>query len=185
MAQPSTSHAHPPTPYVGRSVDRLEDVPLLTGRGRFADDIVRPGMLHAHTFRSTIAHGRITRLDLTAARTMPGISAVYAAADIAPHVATPRMPLAMPGAAIRHVVEPDILAIDEVTYVGQAIALIIAETRGQAEDAAGAIVCEIEPLAAVPTSVRHSPPMPPAPSDDSPTICWPSSPSATATSMRR
>ncbi len=149
MAHASTTHASPGDGLVGRSVPRLEDVPLLTGKGRFVDDIVRPQMLHAFMFRSNIAHGRIVTLDLEAARAMPGVAAVLGAADIAPHVATERMPLAMPAAAIRHVVEPEILARDEVTYVGQAIALVLAESRALAEDAAGAILCEIEPLPAV------------------------------------
>ena len=135
--------------YVGRSVPRLEDQPLLVGKGRFVDDIVRPQMLHAFVFRANIAHGRIVRLDVEPARALPGVAAVLAMADIAPHVVVPRMPLAMPAAAIRHVVEPEILASAEVTYVGQPIALVLAESRAQAEDAAGAIVCEIEPLPAV------------------------------------
>ncbi len=134
---------------VGQPILRLEDAPLLKGQGRFVDDIVRPGLLHAFVYRANIAHGRITQLDLATARTMPGVAAVLGATDIAPHVAVEKMPLAMPGAAIRHVVEPEILAGDEITYVGQAIALVLAETRAQAEDAAAAIVCEVEPLAAV------------------------------------
>lgn len=148
MTEPAL-HSRSQAPYVGRSVDRLEDVPLLTGKGRFVDDFVRHGMLHAFVFRSNVAHGRITRLDLAPARAMPGVAVVLGADDVAPHVATERMPLAMPGAAIRHVVEPEILARDEVTYVGQAIALVVAESRAEAEDAAAAIVCEIEPLPAV------------------------------------
>ena len=135
MTRPATSPVGSTDRLVGRSVDRLEDMPLLTGKGRFIDDIIRPEMLHAVMFRANVAHGRITRLDLGAARAMPGVVAVLGAADIAPHVATARMPLAMPAAAIRHVVEPEILARDEVTYVGQAIALVLAETRALAEDA--------------------------------------------------
>ena len=101
MAQPSSPHAHLDR-YVGRSVDRLEDVPLLTGKGKFVDDFVRHGMLHAFVFRSNVAHGRITRLDLDQARAMPGVALVLGASDVASHVVTECMPLAMPGAAIRH-----------------------------------------------------------------------------------
>ena len=149
MVQPSTSHASAAARYVGSSVLRLEDEPLLKGGGRFVDDLVRPGLLHAFMFRAPIAHGLIRRLDLDAARAMPGVAAILAAADIAPHVVSPQMPLAMPGAAIRHVVEPDILAVSEVTYVGQPVAIVVAESRALAEDADGAIVCEIDQLPAV------------------------------------
>ena len=70
-------------------------------------------------------------------------------ADLAPHVTVSRMPLAMPAVAIRHVAEPEILATEEVLYVGQPIAVVVAESRALAEDAAGAIELEIEPLPAV------------------------------------
>ncbi len=149
MSQPPPPHVPATDRYVGRSVPRLEDIALLTGKGRFVDDMTKPGLLHAYFLRANIAHGLIRNFDTGAARTMPGVAAIYAAADIAPHLAVSKMPLAMPGAAIRHVVEPEILARDEVTYVGQPIAIVLAETRAQAEDAAGAIVCEIEPLPAV------------------------------------
>ena len=149
MAPAPTSHAPSNERYVGRSVQRLEDLALLKGAGRFVDDIVRPEMLHACTLRAPVAHGRIRRLDLEAARAMPGVALVLGATEVAPHVVSLRMPLGMPSAAIRHVVEPEILASTEVGYVGQPIALVVAESRALAEDAAAAIVCEIEPLPAV------------------------------------
>ena len=105
MPKAPTTPTAAPDRHVGRSVQRLEDVARLSGRGRFVDDIERPGLLHAVTFRASVAHARIARLDLQAARAMPGVVAVLAAADIAPHLAVERMPLALPGAAIRHVVE--------------------------------------------------------------------------------
>ena len=147
MSNPSVSGEG----YVGQRVLRLEDVPLLKGAGRYVDDIVRPHIVQAFFLRSTVAHGLIRHLDLESARCMPGVVAVLGWADIAPHLAVSRMPLAMPGAAIRHVVEPAFLADTEVTYVGQPIAAVLAETRAQAEDAAAAISLEIEPLPAVST----------------------------------
>ncbi len=149
MSQATTSRAHTSDRYVGRPVLRIEDEALLKGAGHFIDDLHRPDLLHAYTLRSHLAHGLIRRLDLKAARAMPGVAAVYAMADLAAHVTSTRMPLAMPGAAIRHVAEPEILATEEVLYVGQAIALVVAESRALAEDAAAAIDCEIEPLPAV------------------------------------
>ena len=134
---------------VGQPVARLEDARLLRGEARFTDDIARPQLLHAYFLRSPNAHGRIRHLDLEPARAMIGVHAVYSLADLRPHVTAERMPLHLPSPAIRHVVDPEILAEDEVTYVGQPIAVVVAESRMLAEDAAGRIVCEIEPLDAV------------------------------------
>src|SRR6202035_732682 len=70
-------------PWIGQSVTRLEDPPLVTGRGEFAGDINFPHQLHMRMVRSAHAHGRVLSLDLSAARALPGVFAVWSAADIA------------------------------------------------------------------------------------------------------
>ncbi|MFK0290191.1 xanthine dehydrogenase family protein molybdopterin-binding subunit [Streptomyces sp. NPDC090442] len=116
---------------IGRSVPRREDPRLLTGRGRFVDDIALPGMLHAQFVRSTVAHGEITAIDLGAVRAVPGVLAAYTAddlhlGDITAELDRPRtefVPTAMP-----------VLARDRVRYVGEPIALVVAENAYAAED---------------------------------------------------
>src|SRR5690242_2369584 len=102
---------------------RVEDGPLLRGRARFVDDINYPGMLHAAFFRSPHAHARLTRLELEKARALPGVRAVVSYRDLRPHLALDRIPLALPSGAIRFPVDPYVLAPDELTYVGEPIAL--------------------------------------------------------------
>ena len=119
-------------PLHGPAVPRVEDDRLLQGRGTFVDDIVRPGMLHACFVRSPIARGRILSVDIDAARALPGVHAVFLAADLNPGVheqwhsqlgpqspETPRPPLAE----------------GEVRFVGDPVALVIADDRYLAEDA--------------------------------------------------
>ncbi|MEU5607174.1 xanthine dehydrogenase family protein molybdopterin-binding subunit [Streptomyces sparsogenes] len=116
---------------VGRSVARREDPRLLTGHGRFVDDIELPGMLHAQFVRSTVAHGLITAVDLTAVRRVPGVVAAFTAADLGLGDITARLdrppaefvPTAMP-----------VLARDRVRYVGEPIAVVVARDPYAAED---------------------------------------------------
>ncbi|MEU9859909.1 xanthine dehydrogenase family protein molybdopterin-binding subunit [Streptomyces sp. NPDC047971] len=116
---------------VGRSVPRREDPRLLTGRGRFVDDIELPGMLHAQFVRSTVAHGVITAVDLSAVRRVPGVVAAFTAADLEMGDITARLgrplsefvPTAMP-----------VLARDRVRYVGEPVAVVVARDPYTAED---------------------------------------------------
>lgn len=116
---------------VGRSVARREDPRLLTGRGRFVDDIALPGMLHAQFVRSTVAHGEITSIDLTAVRDVPGVVAAFTAddlelTDITAQLGRPLaefVPTAMP-----------VLARDRVRYVGEPIAIVVARNAYAVED---------------------------------------------------
>jgi carbon-monoxide dehydrogenase large subunit len=133
---------------IGARVLRTEDPRILTGRGRYTDDIVLPGMLHAAFKRSTVPHGRLVSVDASAARAVPGVVAVYTAADLAPLT----NPVA-PGAAIGMNLLPGLkapavyaLATDKVRYVGDPIALVVAEDRYIAEDAVELIEEEIEML---------------------------------------
>src|SRR5215813_12553625 len=111
---------------LGRSVPRLEDAKLLRGAGRFVDDLDLPGLLHATFIRSPIAHGRIRRVDAAKARALPGVCAVLTHGELRPVLACDRIPLALPLLAIRFHVDPYALARDEVCYVDEPIALVVA-----------------------------------------------------------
>ena len=124
---------------VGKRVPRIEDEALLGGRGRFVDDIHLPGMLHAAFVRSPHAHAKIHHIDARAASNLAGVHAVYTLAEFAPHLTSERMPLGMPSAALRQSIDPYVLAGDEVRYVGEPIAVVIADDRYIAEDAAAAV----------------------------------------------
>jgi aerobic carbon-monoxide dehydrogenase large subunit len=119
--------------YAGSRVSRVEDARLLTGTGTFVDDIVRPGMLHACFVRSPHPRARIVSIDAAAALALPGVQAVFTAADLNRDVReawytgtgnqvpdTPRPPL----------------ADGEARFAGDPVALVVADTRYLAEDAA-------------------------------------------------
>ena len=129
--------------YVGKSVTRKEDDRLLRGSGRFVADMKRPGMLHAAIFRSQIAHGELRHVDVERARKTPGVVAVFTFADM-PDVKPIPMRLAPRDDLIRALQKP--LASDRVRYVGEPIAVVVAETRYQAEDALEFMEADIEPL---------------------------------------
>jgi carbon-monoxide dehydrogenase large subunit len=136
----------------GREVKRIEDVGLLSGRGRYAADIALAGELHLDFLRSTQAHARIVSIDASAALAMPGVAAVYTGADLVADGVQP-MPLApiftrpdgSPGASPLR----PALADGIVRFVGEAVAAVLAETPGQAKDALETIVVEYDDLPAV------------------------------------
>jgi len=138
-----------PSALMGRSVPRLEDAKLLRGAGRFVDDIDLPDVLHATFVRSPVAHGLLQRVDADKARAMPGIGAVLTYADLRPVLACDRIPLALPVPALRFHVDPCVLARQEVHYVGEPVALVVADSRQQAEDAAALVELDVRPLPAV------------------------------------
>ena len=127
--------------YVGQRVLRKEDLRLLTGRGAFIDDIVVPGMTFSAFVRSEIARGKVLSMDLSAARAMPGVIAVLAAEDLGAHnVHLSNMHLSYsPGLASRP------LSSGYVSYVGDPLAIVVAESRYIAEDAAALAVIEYAP----------------------------------------
>jgi carbon-monoxide dehydrogenase large subunit len=133
-------------PYVGQSVPRVEDAALLVGAGRFVDDIHRPGQLEAAFLRSPVAHGLIKSIDASAARELPGVHAVYTLSDLRPLLTADRLPLQFPSKVLPQNISPFILASREVAYVGEAIALVVADNRYVAEDAAALINVEIQEL---------------------------------------
>lgn len=137
---------------IGQSVPRSEDPRLLRGGGRYTDDVAPEGALVARFLRSDRAHGVIRRLETAAARALPGVRLVLTAADLAGHLYRD-----LPSSVVLEGVdgEPMIvpphpsLATDRVRYVGQPIAMVVAETPAAAADALEAIAVEIEPLPAV------------------------------------
>jgi carbon-monoxide dehydrogenase large subunit len=135
--------------YIGRSIRRLEDRPLLTGAGRFVDDLRFPGMLHAAFVRSPHAHARLGAVDTRAALRQTGVHAILTLPDLAPHLVEERLPLQFRTAELPSDVTPLVLAKDEVAFVGEAVAVVIADTRHRAEDAAAQVAVAYEPLPAV------------------------------------
>ena len=125
--------------HFGARIARLEDPALLTGQGRFVDDIDLQGVLHAAFVRSPHAHARIRKIDTQAARGMAGVHAVLTADDMPPRIATSMIPMLVPNPAIRTPRTQIALARDEVCYVGQTVAVVVAESRYAAEDAAAAV----------------------------------------------
>ena len=120
--------------YTGASIKRSEDPRILTGAGRYVDDIKLPGMLHAAFVRSPLAHGRVLSVDVSAARALPGVVAVLTGADLeAMTVPGPDPLMALFGAA-GPTPEFTLLATDKVRLMGDPVAVVIAESRYLAED---------------------------------------------------
>jgi carbon-monoxide dehydrogenase large subunit len=129
---------------LGNAVLRLEDPTLLTGQGKYVDDLAETGMLHVAFVRSTIAHGTLTAVDISEAQGMPGVVAVYHAGGddlgLAPFQQFPMMP---------DTLNRPVFAKDRVRFVGDIVAAVVAESRAQAADAAEAVIVDYEPLPAV------------------------------------
>ncbi|MEM8933991.1 MAG: xanthine dehydrogenase family protein molybdopterin-binding subunit, partial [Acidobacteriota bacterium] len=139
------------TRYIGKPIRRNEDARLLTGRALFVDDVHLPGMLHAAFARSDFAHGRLLSIDVEAAREHPGVVAVYTAEDLGDYWQPGPLLLPAPpidGAVFRPRMQVP-LAKDKVRHVGEPLAIVIAESRYVAEDAAEEIFADIDPLPAV------------------------------------
>lgn len=134
--------------WVGASVRRREDPRMLTGRGRYVDDLAVPGMLHAQFVRSTEAHARIKSVDLTEVRETPGVVAAFTAMDLGMADLVGR--LNRPETEFRTTAMP-VLARDVVRFVGEPIAIVVATDPYAAEDGLEAAVVEYEPLPAVMT----------------------------------
>jgi carbon-monoxide dehydrogenase large subunit len=132
--------------FVGQRVARKEDARLLTGHGRYVDDVRLPGTLHTAFARSTVAKGTLTSIDVEAARALPGVVAVYLAGDIDPHVHDHLCDGEAGMAAGRPF---RVLADGDVRFVGEPIAMVVAESRYVAEDAVELIEIDIEPARAI------------------------------------
>ncbi len=127
MAQ--AAQAKPNETWVGRSIERVEDAALLTGRGRFMDDLgVRPGTLHAAILRAPHGHADILSIDCTAARALPGVAAVLTGADL--QALTTSLVV-----GVKAPIECWPIAVERVRYVGEPVAVVVAADRYLAEDA--------------------------------------------------
>src|SRR5229473_971771 len=129
------------TPQVGRSLPRLESWLKVTGRAEYVHNLRLPGMLYGRIFRSSVAHGRIKRLDASAAQAVGGVHRVVTAADLKEIVRDPYY-----GPAFH---DQPVLAVDKVRYVGEPVAVVLAADPHVAEEAAHLIVAEYEELPAV------------------------------------
>ncbi|HEV2283834.1 MAG TPA: xanthine dehydrogenase family protein molybdopterin-binding subunit [bacterium] len=132
--------------YIGTPLRRREDRRLLTGASRFLDDIRLPGMVHAAIVRSPHAHARVVRLDVQAVGAVSGVVAVLTGRDLGSPV--PRIPALPMFPGVAQATHP-LLAEDTVRYVGQPVAVVVADSRYAAEDAADAVRVEYEPRPAV------------------------------------
>src|SRR5438105_3234915 len=140
-------HQRKPNVFVGNPVERIEDLRFLRGRGQYIDDLTREGLLHAVILRSSVAHGRIRSIDADAARARPGVYAVITAAEIGDPV--PLIPMRQePLPALKQYLQP-VIAQGKVRYVGEPLAVVVADGAAIAEDALEAIELVIEPLPAV------------------------------------
>lgn len=126
--------------FVGQRVARKEDARFLTGHGQYVDDVKLPGMLHAAFVRSTVARGRISSVDTSAIAGMAGVHAVYLAGDLQSLVCDYLVD-------DEHLADRPwrILADGDVRCVGEPVAMVVAESRYRAEDAADAVVLDLEP----------------------------------------
>ncbi len=137
-------------PQIGQSLRRLEDLRFLTGAGRYIDDIVLPDLLHACVVRSPHAHAVIEGIDVVAARTTPGVAAIFTAADLAADKLGP-LPCTAQVATVAPMIVPPRLALasERVRHVGEAVALVVAETADSARAAAERVEVSYRPLPAV------------------------------------
>ena len=129
---------------LGNAVQRLEDPTLLTGEGKYVDDLVETGMLYVAFVRSAVAHGDLESVDTCDAESMPGVLAVYHSRgdDLGPG--------AVPGFAMMpETFNRPVFATDKVRFVGDIVAAVVAETQAQANDAAETVLVEYEALPAI------------------------------------
>jgi NitT/TauT family transport system substrate-binding protein len=133
--------------YTGAPIARVEDMRLLTGTATFVDDLALPGMLHAVVLRSAVAHGTIEKIDASAALALEGVHAVITADDVGDEI--PLIPIRLAPLPEFQSFRQPVIARDKVRYVGEPIAIIVAESRAIAEDAMEVIELEISALPSV------------------------------------
>ena len=150
---------------------RTEDEPLLTGRGRYTDDVPAPGAAHAVFVRSPHGHARIVGIDSAAVRSLPGVLDVITASEVAAAgLGSIPAEVVLPGKGGASMVAPamPVLAAERARYVGEPVAMIVAETAAQAQDAADLLAIEYAELPAAATVERATAPGAP--------VIWPSAP---------
>src|SRR5471032_1661657 len=152
MNNPETAYR-----FIGKPMVRHEDVRLITGQGQFSDDFSFPGQSYAAMVRSPHPHARIVSIDKSSALAMPGVLGVFTGADCLadrlgsiPHDPLPKtrydMKLTGPGGGEIFIGPHWLLPVDKVRHVGEAVALVVAETAAQALDAAEAVAVDYAPL---------------------------------------
>jgi len=135
--------------FVGAAVERREDLRFLRGRGEYVDDLAPRGLLHAVILRSAVAHGRLRAIDFSAALKIPGVHAVITAKDMPG--GPPIIPMRLQPLPDFKPYEQPVIAADKVRYVGEPVAVVLADSPAIAEDALEAITVDIEALPAVTT----------------------------------
>jgi carbon-monoxide dehydrogenase large subunit len=157
-----------PADVLGAPVKRVEDPKFITGNGRYLDDIHLQGMTHLAILRSPYAHANIRSIDASAAKSMPGVLAVFTGADIPYNP----LPMAWPAGGVagiqNNVSTPRVLATDSVKWTGEGVAAVVAETAEQAADALQAIHVDWEPLPAVVDAEKATQPGAPQLHDNAP-----------------
>ena len=134
----------------GERVKRVEDPALLRGQGRYVDDIKLTDMVSATFVRSPFPHARLRGIDKSAAEAIQGVHAVYTFEDLKPHLTDNRLPVEFPGGVPdAKTAGPIIMVFDETMYAGECVAIVIADTRHIAEDAAALVEVDWDPLPAV------------------------------------
>src|SRR5882757_4540988 len=152
-----TMNDKPDFRFIGQPVRRAEDERLITGKGRFSDDFLLDGQTYAAMVRSPYAHARIRGVDTTQARKMPGVLGVFTGADCLadglqpiPHDPLPKtkydMKLHAPGGGSVFIGPHMLLPADKARHVGEAVAMVVAETKAQALEAAEAVEVDYEVL---------------------------------------
>ena len=137
----------PANSFIGSPVERIEDLRFLRGKGVYVSDHSRPNQLHAVMFRSPEAHGRIMRIDVSRACALPGVRAVITARDLG--TTPPLIPLRLQPLPELTPFHQPVLAFEKVRYVGEPVAVVVADTAAIAEDALDLIDLEIEALPAI------------------------------------
>jgi 2-furoyl-CoA dehydrogenase large subunit len=138
--------------WIGHPLRRTEDARFLTGRGQYLDDVVLPGMLHAAMVHSPYAHALIRRIDVSRALALPGVHGVLTGDDVAAALEPEKAWTFPRGGSWRY------MAVDRVRFVGEIVAVVAAEDRALAEDAAAAIAVDYEPLPVVSDPERATDP---------------------------
>ena len=130
-------------------VNRLEDPALLRGEGRYIDDIVRPNMLEAAFVRSPYGHAAVGAIDTEAAKALPGVHSVLTRDDIKPYLQNEFLVVGLPSKLYKQNRDRPALAHQEVVHVGEPVAIVIADNRYIAEDAAALVDVDYNPLPAI------------------------------------
>ncbi|MBI4542760.1 MAG: xanthine dehydrogenase family protein molybdopterin-binding subunit, partial [Gemmatimonadetes bacterium] len=151
----------------GSGIKRREDPRLITGRATYTDDVTLPGMTYAALLRSPFAHARIKRIETRAAKSAPGVLAVYTGLDVKDRVVPVPCAWNVPNCNLKTPPHP-LLAYDRVRYVGDGVALVVAESRAAARDAVDLIDVDYEPLRAVTDPEKAAQPGAPQVHDDVP-----------------